>query len=187
MNHAYVLPQGCQAVKALENDRLLSKYHSNWLVNIGVGVVRDGLRGAIISGRDGAMQQIAYGQGTNAWGHAWGLVSSGFQKPIFRDGAFFYQSVENRFYEAITFGNVISGPMELYTKNFSEQLPHYQWLNAHELYHAHGQSPAMGAAYVPLHALSQGVGSLIETLDFGKGGYFLEQNPFHSYPYHGAP
>lgn len=57
-----------------------------------------------------------------------------------------------------------------------------KWINKHELAHVFAQAPMMGAAYLPLHALSQGLGTVGL-----PGGYFLEGAPFHTAPYDSAP
>lgn len=134
-----------------------------------------------MGGREGIADGIKFGQITNFIGHTWGLVSSGFSAPHFRDGAFFYKGDTNAFYSAITFGNVITDATPNGALYHNTLYTDYErWLNNHELAHALSQAPALGAAYVPAHIMSQWIGGAI-------GSPFLEYAPFQQFPYNSAP
>lgn len=120
-------------------------YLNNPIANIGIGIARDGIRGAISAdSRDGVLPGIAYGQANNAVGHLVGWASSGFRAPEFRDGAFTYQqsnAVNGGGTQGLTIGNVIS-----INDPFNE-------ITAHEFAHI-PQSEFLGALYLPAQALS---------------------------------
>ncbi|BAU48577.1 hypothetical protein SVA_2025 [Sulfurifustis variabilis] len=157
-------------------------YLTNPYANVGIGIVRDGLRGYVVGGKEGIKEGIACGQVSNMFGHAWGLASSGFAAPEFRDGAFFYRGGANNFYYAITFGNVITDATPNGALYYNALNTDYEkWLNAHELAHAFSQAPVLGAAYIPAHIMSQWVGGGVVALPF------LEYAPFHPLPYDSSP
>lgn len=157
-------------------------YLNNPVANIGIGIVRDGIRGGIVAdSRNGIGPGIAYGQVNNTAGHLWGAVSSSFSTtPRFNNGAFYYPDSKNYGasfnYGAITFGNVIIGNgtyVNSLTINTADTCS--RWLDNHERGHI-AQAGWMGAAYLPLQATSQWTGTQI-----------FEFAPFHSLGYETRP
>lgn len=162
----------------IPDDLGISAYRTDPLANVGIGIARDGLRGAVIAGsREGIVQGITIGQFTNAFGHLYGGVSSNFTRPEFRDGAFYYPDVRNLGgrlgYTAITFGNTITGIEQLYAGALSTD--YLKWLDGHERGHI-DQARWMGAMYLPLQAFSQWTGSRI-----------FEYGPLHPLGYETMP
>ena len=149
-------------------------YLNNGAANIGIGIARDGIRGAIIAdSRNGIGPGIAYGQVNNAAGHLWGSISSNFAPPEFRDGVFYYSDINNLGarlgYSAITFGNVITGGEQLYRGSLTTDF--LRGLDQHERGHIE-QASWMGALYLPLQAASQWSG--LQVFEYG---------PLHSFGY----
>jgi RHS repeat-associated protein len=147
-------------------------YNTNPIANIGIGIARDGIRGYIVSGRDGIKKGIVYGQTNNAIGHLVGF-STTLSAPKFDKGAFVYEGSIWNGVGAITLGNVISGPENL--SSFSG----FQSLYNHERGHL-PQGEWLGAAYIPTHILSLSV-ALIFTGDHHSRANLFE-NYFNSYP-----
>jgi hypothetical protein len=167
------------AAGALPNDLGFADiYNKNPFANIAIGITRDGARGALVEGnRRGFLKGVGLGQLTNAFGHLFGAVSSGFSQPEFRRGAFYYLDSQNfgakLGFEAITFGNVITGNAQLYAGVLSTD--YLKWLDQHERGHI-GQFSWMGATYLPLQAISQ-----------WSGNHIFEYGPFHPTGYETAP
>jgi RHS repeat-associated protein len=163
---------------AIPEDLGMDAYREKWYANIGIGIARDGLRGGIVGGRDGILRGIRIGQFTNAFGHLYGAVSSNFaSSPDFRNGAFYYPDTRGfgklLRYEAITFGNVITGLEQLYTGALSTNWE--KWLDRHERGHI-GQARWMGGLYLPLQGLSQ-----------WTGWHVFEYGPHHPLGYETQP
>lgn len=123
-----------------------SAYMDKWYGNVGISLLRDGIRGGIVGGKDGIVKGIGFGQINNALGHLVGFATSGGNSPIFKDGAFFYEGSFWARNEAITFGNVISGHPGL------SQYPG-EFVYKHERGHI-PQGSLLGALYAPAHGLS---------------------------------
>ncbi|MFA6062909.1 MAG: RHS repeat-associated core domain-containing protein [Gallionella sp.] len=117
-------------------------YLNNGAANLSIGIVRDGIRGGLVSGNsEGVRLGIAYGQVNNAVGHLVGWVSSGFGKPTFMNGAFVYQQKGVFAQGGLTIGNVIG----IYDPGAD--------ILAHEYAHI-PQNALLGASYLPVHALA---------------------------------
>ncbi|MCI0504764.1 MAG: hypothetical protein L0Z73_01500 [Gammaproteobacteria bacterium] len=155
---------------------LTDAYMNNAWGNAGINVVRDGIRGAIVDGEQGAKRAIAWGLGNNMFGHLHGMLFSNGSSPRFSQGAWHYV-VDNIIGgpPAITFGNVISydaDMMLLISNHWSNwgalnAIPSYaDSTRMHELEHVYAQS-SLNASYLPLHAISQ-----------WSGSYFLETGPY---------
>ena len=158
-------------------------YLNNALANIGIGIVRDGIRGYVVGGREGISQGIGIGQFNNLVGHLVGFITSGFRGPIdFKDGAFIY---EGSFWEtrgAITLGNVISGPAGLSTTPELFGI-HY----AHERDHMlNPVEQGLGALYGPAHIIDLAVGHTGRMLNQGNSWFILEEH-IQRYPYSTLP
>jgi hypothetical protein len=100
-------------------------------------------------------------------------------------------------YDAITFGNVVTAPQDVITAGRGSYIegggyrysarekgtdPH--WTYAHEVDHYRTQD-ILGAYYLPLHALSQGMGSaelMASPYRYPQSSY-IEQWPFKLFPY----
>ena len=161
------------AVGAIPNDLgFTSAYRDSPGANIGIGIARDGIRGGIIAGsRDGIIRGIQIGQATNAVGHLVGLTTATYTG--IKNGAFTYRS-DTWPNGAITFGNVITG-----NTNFLENA-----LNVlHERDHIFNPvERALGALYIPVHAIELGTGHIGRALGFGCRGFFIEEG-VQRYPY----
>jgi RHS repeat-associated protein len=144
------------------NNAYMNDPYANAAINIG----RDGIRGYIIDGEEGARRSIKGGLTNNAIGHLHGYVmQQGWSAPTFETGTGTWRyDVTSVFGSAmtpaITFGNVVSYNTGNYSTSYLNSI------QPHELEHAHEQS-ALGVAYLPTHAASQWTGS-----------YFLETNPY---------
>lgn len=143
-------------------------YNDNPMANISIGIVRDGIRGYIVGGREGIVDGIKIGQTNNLAGHIVGMVTTQ-SLPTFRNlngtGVFVYEENLEIIYgvgsknwagqkmaAAITLGNVISGPSGLGTN------PDYADLRFHELSHVnHPGEKALGAMYIPIHGIDMGL------------------------------
>ncbi|MBI5041937.1 MAG: RHS repeat-associated core domain-containing protein [Gammaproteobacteria bacterium] len=170
---------------------MTSAYNNYALANIGIGIVRDGIRGAIAAdNRDGILPGVAYGQVNNAVGHLVGFVSTGRQ-PLFRDGVFYYRGTAWNDNGAITFGNVVSaGNSGQFDPFINEQL------RQHEMAHV-PQATALGVAYIPAHILSAGYsltvnsGAMIVDVFNGSyrglGYYTHASNPLENRPSTSVP
>lgn len=160
-------------------------FKNNPAANIGIGVARDGIRGAIVAdSRDGIMPGIAYGQLNNAAGHLVGFATTG-NAPTFVKGAGVFVYTDKQvggFWEqrgALTVGNVISGPSDLMTRTTDTGISVY----AHEL--DHFQNPvekSLGATYGVAHILDLAVGNLGYKLGQRANWFILEEH-VQRYPY----
>jgi hypothetical protein len=157
---------------ALPADLGLSEaYRDRWYANVGIGVVRDGVRGSFVEGSmRGFWRGLALGQATNLVGHGVGIATT-FNSPSFDRGAFVYEGTFWTGKGAVTFGNVISGSPGISTNPLSRL--EYQ----HERNHIfQGSERALGAAYIPVHMLDIAVGCAGGALGFGTSWYALEQH-----------
>ncbi len=168
------------AAGAIPNDLGFSDaFRNSPAANIGIGIARDGLRGAIIGGRNAVGRGIAYGQINNAIGHLAGSMTGTYKG--FKDGAFYY---ERDFYDkpitvsggqkiapAVTIGNVIGGPNGIMTD------PNYSLLNRHERNHiSQPGEQALGALYLPAHIIDMSIGALGRWLTGSTRWYALEEH-----------
>lgn len=166
------------AAGAIPDDLGFASYRTSPEANIGIGIARDGLRGAIIGGRDGVIRGIGYGQLNNAIGHLVGATTGSYRG--FKDGAFYY---EGDFYDdvrtrpdgyriapAVTLGNVISGPNGIMTD------PSFALLDRHERNHVFQSSErALGALYLIAHTVDVSIGYVGVSLSGTTKGYLLEE------------
>jgi len=162
---------------AVPNGFGIAEYKTDPFANFVLSVLSDGVRGYIKNGGEGARDEIYAGLVNNAVGHTAGYINSGGASPVFTGGAWVYTPSEygNPLWEnPLTIGNVISGS---YNRLDSE------WTWNHEFTHIDEQR-GLGAYYLPVHALSQGLGHLSEPLTgWGNQWAFMEQAPFTSVPY----
>jgi len=157
-------------------------FNNNALANAGINVARDGIRGAMINGKEGAKLNIGAGLVHNGFGHAFGFISSGFNAPKFNDGAWHYNVKFLPGAAAITLGNVVSYNQPLLT-NCGAGQNYLKWQYDHELDHVGDQS-ALGLAYFPAHIPSQWIGGQF----FGPDYAFMEQVPYmNNHPYTSSP
>ena len=157
-------------------------YNKYAFANLGIGIIRDGIRGSLVEGSLGGFGDgVFYGQVTNAVGHLVGLVTTG-ALPTFSEGAFIYQGT---FWEkingAITFGNVISGSPAMST-DLLRGSPFT--VLQHERAHI-PQSSILGALYIPVHGLTLGVTHFLPGGDHGKYNFLECSSRWISVP-HGA-
>ncbi len=152
-------------------------YLNNPVANIGIGIARDGVRGAITAdSRDGILPGIAYGQVNNAVGHLVG-ISTTRSLPKFDEGAFIYEGSFWREKGAMTFGNVISGREGLSSN--SAYSPTY----IHERDHIFNPvEQGLGALYIPAHAMDLSIGKVGEAMGRGYDLYPIEEH-VQSCPY----
>jgi hypothetical protein len=179
------------AAGAIPNNLGVDAYYGSGFAagfaNLAIGVVRDGIRGAIVADSSkGFAKGALYGQANNIVGHIVGMVSTG-ALPKFENGAFIYEGEFWKELGAITFGNVISG-----SQSFLEgQMPRGNYtVLQHERGHI-PQSTALGVAYIPAHAISLSVSWLFGERDArGKrnthGNINLLENSLHQYPDNGS-
>jgi hypothetical protein len=171
-------------------------------VNFAVNTVRNARQGYAINGRVGAERSVIGSWANSAVGHGLGLISSGGEGPTFKDGMYFYASkssvgqwLTQHAYDAITFGNVVNTTQSVidagyganpYPGRYSYPGTRYggdpHWTYAHEIDHYQTQD-ILGPYYIPLHGISQGLGSAGEAVNGSRGGYYLEQWPFKLLPY----
>jgi hypothetical protein len=145
-------------------------YRTNASANIGIGVVRDGMRGAIVGGKDGIVPGIVLGQSNNAIGHLIGLTAGHYKG--FTDGMFVYEQAPGR--GGITVGNVMTAsPFVLDSPIwFAHERDHYE--NPFE--------KALGAVYPVAHGVDLALGKAGETMGMHCSGYVLEEHT-QNYPY----
>lgn len=147
-------------------------YQTNPYANVGIGIARDATRGYIVGGREGIVSGIGYGQFNNAIGHLVGFATT-LSAPKFGDGRFIYEGAYwSSIPGAITFGNVISGPVNL-------SLNPGSFLYRHESGHI-PQGNLLGALYAPVHALSLSLAQLINGDHHGSVNVwenYLHQTP----------
>lgn len=125
----------------------------NGAANIGIGIVRDGIRGGIVGGRDGIIKGIQFGQFNNAVGHLAGFIASGFGAPKFKNGAFVYEQAGIFRRGGLTMGNVVQ-------LTITDDFKLNDFLLAHELAHI-PQSNFSGALYLPMHAIAMSSAMLL--------------------------
>ncbi|EIP98839.1 RHS repeat-associated core domain protein [Opitutaceae bacterium TAV1] len=181
-------------------------YLDNRFINYMTNTVRDAAQGYAINGKVGAERSVFGSWANSLVGHAYGLVSSGFEMPQFNDGMYFYSiksGVGNWLYNnvasAITLGNVITAQQSVIDAGFGpyaaikdgytrpETGLNYQddnWTYAHEMDHYQTQN-ILGAYYLPLQMLSQWTGPFETLLTRQAPQYtpYLEQWPFKQLPY----
>ena len=151
---------------------MTESFNTNAWANAAINVARDGIRGGIINGSDGARTSIAAGLTMNAVGHGIGLIRTGSFGEFSRGGWNYTVNSLPENADAITLGNVVhynGANAGDWSKDYTS------WLISHEMEHAQAQS-AMGVAYVPAHLVSQSTGL-----------YFGEEAPYTAYPYGSNP
>jgi len=82
--------------------------------------------------------------------------------------------------EAITVGNVVSGPHQLYDAGYVNT-SYGQWLDRHEKAHYFDQSP-LGVNYLPVQMISQWGSHILQRVGYNVDP-FMEYAPFHSSGY----
>jgi hypothetical protein len=160
---------------AVPNGFGIAEYKTDPFANFVLGVLSDGVRGYIKNGGEGARDEIYAGLVNNTVGHLAGYYNSRGARPEFIWGAWVYRPGEGedaRWENPLTIGNVISGS--------SDRLDS-AWTWIHEFTHMDEQR-GLGAFYLPVHGLSQGLGHL-STGWGNQGAFFMEQAPFTSVPY----
>jgi hypothetical protein len=134
-------------------------YLRSGTANISIGIARDSIRGAIVSGKDGIVKGIQFGQFNNAIGHVAGFVASGFSAPRFMNGAFIYEQAGSFRMGGLTMGNVVQysnittsefGDSDYLQSYFRSAREASSFLLNHELAHI-PQSNFLGALYLPIH------------------------------------
>jgi RHS repeat-associated protein len=175
---------------------------ANYVINSGVhGAVLEGAYGASM-GRDvlesvstGFLHGVEGSAVNMAMGHALGLISwaYGGKAPVWRDGAWFYESSPNtpgilgEVLSGITVGNVITGndldrPAGCHTTvecGGRDPKTNHPTIYEHELTHI-SQSYALGFGYAPVNILSMFVGGslALRPADFKGAGHtngFMER------------
>jgi hypothetical protein len=163
---------------------LSDAYNNDPVMNIMIGIVRDGLRGSMVSGdMQGFQSGVLIGQTGNILGHAAGLLIAD-SGPKFVNGVFFY---EGKFHgsdakrgSGLTLGNVISGPPGLSKSTES-------WLYRHEMNHIDNPvEKSFGALYAPLHALDLLTGYTVKSFGGGNSGFIIEEH-IQKFPYSSRP
>ncbi len=171
------------AAGAIPQNLGLKAYNDYASANLVIGIVRDGIRGGLVSGNSkGVMPGIAYGQFNNALGHLIGMVTTG-ALPTFKNGIFSYTDKSNIGFwgqrGALTVGNVISGPKDLMTMPTDTGVSVY----AHELDHIKNPvEKSLGALYGPAHVFDLAVGNVGYKLGQGANWFILEEH-VQQYPY----
>ena len=156
-------------------------YYTNQYANFAVNRAREVIQGYMINGKEGARTNVIGGAMNDSVGHLIGAATAyannrRLKGPNFREGMYFYDSgdaIGNFGADALTVGNVVSGPRYLYQGSTCS------WLNTHEIAHYQNQS-ALGAYYLPVHMMSQWGGRLTGSKPF------MEYKPFHSDGYETA-
>jgi len=130
----------------LPEDLGLDSYHKDAVMNVGIGIVRDGLRGSIVAGSfDGFNAGVINGQTNNLAGHLLGFATT-LKAPQFENGVFEYTGSYWFNRGALTLGNVISGPDDIKVPN--------SYLYDHERYHINSPyERALGNYYIPIHIM----------------------------------
>jgi RHS repeat-associated protein len=173
-----------------------SPFGQGALGSIGNRVFNTALAGSLLGGSYAAItggdigkgalngaKNWAVGEGVNMIvGHSVGFIGSGFEKPKFENGAFFY---DTPFDGWITFSNVVSGPYGHLDESYQINGRTYTW-RAHELGHL-PQGTLLGPAYIPAQAASLTVGSIIGVftghgVTVGSHRFILLERTFHSAP-----
>ncbi|MDG0865430.1 hypothetical protein EXJ73_23540, partial [Pelomonas aquatica] len=159
-------------------------YLSDPYVNVTVGILRDGIKGAVVAdSSSGFLSGVAYGQMNNAIGHVVGFTLSGFNAPTFRDGAFEYDRSHLIAQGAITIGNVISGAHGfLYSPLWGGN---GELVVDHERAHI-PQASIFGALYLPIHGLVLGVSSILPGGDHGPYNFLECSTLWISIPHGGT-
>jgi hypothetical protein len=123
-----------------------SLYMTNGLVNFGVSLARDYIKGYIIGGKEGALRNVRYSLATNAIGHGMGLWFSGGKSPSFESGLWNYDV------NKIPGGTraMVMGNVGLFTEEFWAPSNGQRWA-AHEIRHGTEQFGSLGGAYIPAH------------------------------------
>ena len=141
---------------------MTSFYNDIGWANALISVARDGIRGGILDGSDGARNSIRAGIFNNAVGHVYGLIKSGGVLPTFSDSVWEYK-VSNM-PRAVAMGNTVTYDKSPNVFNYNKVMPH-------ERQHVNIQS-ALNASYFSLHIFSQA------NYLYGSGYAFMEQAPF---------
>jgi hypothetical protein len=169
---------------AIPNDLGLSylgnySYTTNPYANIGIDILRGGVKGYIVSGnRRGAERGAALEFGPSAIGHLIGFITTG-SAPSFSNGTFIYSGEFWSAKGALTVVNVISGYRnDLYT---GKGLP--TDLLKHELDHINNPfEQGLGASYPVVHIIELFTGHTVCAMGFGFSGFFIEDG-IQEYPY----
>lgn len=153
------------AAGALPNDLgFTGAYNNNAYANVGIGILRDGARGAIVAdNRRGFMRGVAYGQVNNAIGHIVGATFGNYKE--FKDGVFFYEKSGGG---GITFGNVVTGGKSFFDDplNVLHERDHYE----------NQVEKAFGALYVGAHAVDLLLGNLGQLVGLRCAGFIIEEH-----------
>ncbi len=139
----------------LDVDLGLRVYNSNQFANFAINRVSDYGRGYIIGGSGVAKKNLRAGLFNDGVGHAVGITASyysngSFKGPNFKNGMYYY---DKGGIDAITIGNVITGPTNLYDGSL---IGDYDLLDKHERKHFYEQR-GLGAYYLPLQGLAAGL------------------------------